>query len=136
MCFDRTDKRVKPFHVGYRVMKKEGNRYYSAFSTGTMSSGWQGTHNPLPRKKWLDEMAWRPESLLLRQKTNIPVGWHVFSTIEAGEAFLRDFVFLQQKNTVILRVKCYGLRKPYGMGLAYGQPAGRFQFMKILEEVK
>ncbi len=107
-----------------------------------MSGGFEGTSHRIPKQQWVDEMPWRPESLLLEQEPQqtarygeggADVGWHVLTEIGQATEFIRVHV---GSSGVIVRVECYGLKSPYGLGIAFGKPAGRFQFMKILEEIK
>lgn len=143
MCFERTKKKVEPFRFGFKVMRKKGNAYYSAYAeTGEMSGGFFGTFYRIPKRKWVDEMPWRSEDLLLKQNprdTNeygngkANVGWHVLTNLNQAMEFRRIHV---GSSGIIVRVECYGLEPPYGLGFVYDKPAGRFQFMRILEEIK
>jgi hypothetical protein len=84
---------------------------------------------------WLDERPFREyvEDVDLLFDDRGFVGWHIFSTPQQAIDFKIRFGAYGKCPTV--RVECYGLDDPYGLGLAFGKPAGRFQFMKILEEV-
>lgn len=134
MCFERTEKRVEPFHIGYKAVRKcSDGKYYPVYSVGVMNGGHTALSVGLPLRQWLDEMPWRDKRLLLKQRPKVFVGWHVMSTLEQANAFAECHASV---NGVVLRVECYGLNKPYGLGHVDNKPAGRFQFMKILEEIK
>lgn len=135
MCFERTDEKVKPFHIGYKVMKKGQHGYKSCL----WDQAWAHWATPnIKLGQWIDERPYREydagNDLLFDDKFCFP-GWHIFSTIAQPKSFMREFEN-STGGSFIVRVECYGLAKPYGLGVAYGEPAGRFQFMKILEEVK
>lgn len=121
MCFERTKKKIEPFFIGYKVMRKENGRYSSSI--------FRYLEQGYPKRKWLDEMPYREKHRLLKDYSRVNVGWHIFSTLRQARGWKGSW-------EVIVRVECYGLAKPYGLGLAYGKPAGRFQFMRIIEEVK
>lgn len=119
MCFERTKKKVKPFNVGYRLVFRHDNQYHGCCSLHSTA---------VSMNEWVDEMPFRFIDLLLDMETTANVGWHVFSSIKQA----KESVFTYD---AIVRVECYGLEPPYGLGVIDGKPAGRFQFMKILEEV-
>lgn len=128
MCFEETNKKIKPFNRGYKVMRKIKKGGYIGdmiwFSPST---------KPRPARVWLDEMPYRPDCFLLENYAE-GMGWHIFSTIEQARKWIKGET---DPNVIIARVECYGHEYPYGLGVAVnGQPAGRFQFMKILEEIK
>lgn len=126
MCFEKTDKKIRPFNKGYKLVKKnEKGDYISDMAWFSPSK------EPRPPNEWLDEMPYRPDFYFLNDD-NLAVGWHIFSAIKQARQWLGN----ERDGAVIVRVECYGLDEPYGLGIALGKPAGRFQFMKILEEVK
>lgn len=125
MCIEPTSKRVKPFNRGYKIVRKNKKGDYIS-----EMKWFSPSEEPRPTGKWLDEMPYRPDDDLLNDSA-FGMGWHIFSTIKQA----RRWILGSADSAVIVRVECYGLESPYGLGLTYGKPAGCFQFMKILEEV-
>lgn len=144
MCLERMKEKVEPFHIGYRVMVKTYSNHYCSmyYWAGNEEKG----NYPLIKKgDWVDERPYRPITCLLATGTKdflfmdscsasriFNPGWHVIKSLEATIKYQRE----ECLGHVIVRVECYGLDEPYGLGLAHGEDAGCFQFMKILEEVK